>query len=783
VALVEVLPLIAAVMALTFAELWDDAAGSDLPLLARAAALVYPFVYVSAAVITMQAMVGGSLRRVRGAGPLAVLAGIVAQSIAFVLWSDELLAAVPSHTSLADPLWVLGLLAIGAGGALAARRPEAADDAAEAELGVRGGLLPGAVFVIVVAALVWAGFAEPPLGASLMLAVGVLTCGVTLIARSALLGRRLRVLLDRERLARTELAGREAELAELNAQLRRDVRNDPLTGLRNRRALAEDLPVLEESARRRGESFAVALCDADRFKAYNDQLGHLAGDEALRLLANTIRGVLRAGDAAYRYGGEELLLLLRGTGPEEALVTAERVRVAVEDVALLHPADPGGVLTVSVGVAAGTEDGATLLARADEALYRAKRGGRNRVMASTGASAPLAPTGQRERPVDDPLLRQIRSMLAVARAATAGHGARPVLEALAHTLRSELRFQTVAVNLREGGEGDVRVVLVEGAEDVRAALLDTVSPWAAWAPLLAPRFSRCGAAWVPAGSYDEDDGVATWVPVRGPVLDAQGWDPDDMLLLPLRGSSGEVLGIVSVDEPLSGRRPDDAELRLLMAVADHAGLALEQAERLGSLPAHRLAAVMLLAETLDLRDAGTAQHSRTVGSFARQTAATLGLAPERVERLHAAGVLHDLGKLGIADAILHKPAALDDAEWREMRRHPEIGARILEHAGLHDIAGWVRAHHERMDGRGYPDGVQAADLPLEARILAVADAYEAMVADRPYRRGLEPAAARAELVRGAGTQFDAEVVDAFLRTLDDAAAAPGAPPAVVAAAG
>ena len=538
--------------------------------------------------------------------------------------------------------------------------------------------------------------------------------------------------------------------------------------------------MLEESARRHGESFAVALCDVDRFKAYNDQLGHLAGDEALRLLANTIRGVLRKGDAAYRYGGEELLLLLRNAGPDEALVTAERVRVAVEEVGLPHPADPSGILTVSVGVAAGTDDGATLLGRADEALYRAKRGGRNRVMAATGALAPGAGGAERERPVDDPLLRQIRSMLAVARAAAAGQGARPVLEALARTLRSELRFQTVAVNLREGGGDDVRVVLVEGAEEVRAALLDTVAPWAAWAPLLEPRFERCGAAWVPAGSYEEDDGVATWVPARGPILDAAGWDPDDLLLLPLRGAAGDVLGIVSVDEPLSGRRPDDAELRLLMAVADHAGLALEQAERLGSLPAHRLAAVMLLAETLDLRDAGTAEHSRTVGAYARQTAATLGLAPERVERLHAAGVLHDLGKLGIADAILHKPAALDEAEWREMRRHPEVGARILEHAGLDDIAAWVRAHHERIDGRGYPDGVRAADIPLEARILAVADAYEAMVADRPYRRGLEPGAARAELLRGAGTQFDADVVDAFLATMDDAAVAPLAAPEAVA---
>ncbi|MGH2968593.1 MAG: HD-GYP domain-containing protein, partial [Solirubrobacteraceae bacterium] len=153
-----------------------------------------------------------------------------------------------------------------------------------------------------------------------------------------------------------------------------------------------------------------------------------------------------------------------------------------------------------------------------------------------------------------------------------------------------------------------------------------------------------------------------------------------------------------------------------------------------------------------------------VGAYARATAAALGLAPKRVERLHAAGVLHDLGKLGVADAILHKPGAPDEPEWREIRRHPEIGARILEHAGLRDIAGWVRAHHERIDGRGYPHALSADEIPLEARILAVADAYEAMIADRPYRAGMAAEDARAELLRCAGTQFDREVVEAFLGT-------------------
>src|SRR5262249_46677026 len=163
--------------------------------------------------------------------------------------------------------------------------------------------------------------------------------------------------------------------------------------------------------------------------------------------------------------------------------------------------------------------------------------------------------------------------------------------------------------------------------------------------------------------------------------------------------------------------------------------------------------------------AGTGQHSRIVGEYARQIATSLGFGEDRVERIHAAGVLHDLGKLGLADAILFKPGPLDDDEWKEIRQHPEIGARILARAGMVDIAGWVLAHHERVDGRGYPFGLPTTQIPFEARILAVADAYEAMVAERPYRAAVDPASAAEELLRCAGTQFDPVVVDAFLAAL------------------
>ena len=179
-----------------------------------------------------------------------------------------------------------------------------------------------------------------------------------------------------------------------------------------------------------------------------------------------------------------------------------------------------------------------------------------------------------------------------------------------------------------------------------------------------------------------------------------------------------------------------------------------------------LAAVMLLAEALDLRDAGTAKHSQTVGRYAEKIAEELGWDEGRVARMRVAGVLHDIGKLGVADALLHKAGPLSDAEREEIERHSELGARILQHAELPDLAGWVLAHHERMDGTGYPHRMPGAQIPLESRILSVADAYEAMTASRPYRLNPLPhAVARQELVRHTGTQFDPEVVAAFLRVL------------------
>jgi diguanylate cyclase (GGDEF)-like protein len=183
------------------------------------------------------------------------------------------------------------------------------------------------------------------------------------------------------------------------------------------------------------------------------------------------------------------------------------------------------------------------------------------------------------------------------------------------------------------------------------------------------------------------------------------------------------------------------------------------------------ATMRALAEVIDERDRGRGggSHSQAVSRYAGAIARELGLPLESIERVRFGGIVHDVGKIGVPDAVLRKPGWLSAEDWHEMRRHPEIGARILAGARLGEVSEWVLAHHERPDGTGYPAGLAGSAIPVEARILAVADAYEAMTSHRVYRSALSAEDARAELIRGSGTQFDPRVVEAFLRVLDSPA--------------
>ena len=191
------------------------------------------------------------------------------------------------------------------------------------------------------------------------------------------------------------------------------------------------------------------------------------------------------------------------------------------------------------------------------------------------------------------------------------------------------------------------------------------------------------------------------------------------------------------------------------AAIDFALSAEEAAER--NLRAGLLNTVHALARAVDAKDGYTHSHSQRVARYAAELGRALGLPEDRLEMLRTAGVLHDVGKIGIPDAVLLKPAKLDDDEFAVMRRHSELGRDIIAGAGLEEIATWVLHLHERFDGRGYPGALVAEAIPPESRILHCADALEAMTSSRIYRPGMPTERALSELERGAGTQFDPQV--------------------------
>jgi len=194
---------------------------------------------------------------------------------------------------------------------------------------------------------------------------------------------------------------------------------------------------------------------------------------------------------------------------------------------------------------------------------------------------------------------------------------------------------------------------------------------------------------------------------------------------------------------------------------------LAELKRLASGPdrAARFRAAASLARAVDARDVYTGSHSQRVAELAARTARRLGLADEEVELTRLAASLHDLGKLAIPEEILRKPGPLTEPERIVLERHPQIGFRMLESLGVDPVADWVLHHHERWDGSGYPDGLPGERIPLGARIIFVADAYDAMISERVYRRRVSPTEAIAELDRCAGTQFDPHVVNALAKEL------------------
>ncbi len=246
----------------------------------------------------------------------------------------------------------------------------------------------------------------------------------------------------------------------------------------------------------------------------------------------------------------------------------------------------------------------------------------------------------------------------------------------------------------------------------------------------------------------------------------EGDDTDSSLCVPLLANR-QVLGVLNIRTKTDGSDFTQQDLELATQLANIAAAAIENAELHDQLQSLFLSTVSALANSIDARDPYTKGHSERVTAYAVMIAEGLDLSADELELLRYAGLLHDIGKIRIRDHILHKPGRLTDPEFDEMKKHPEYGVEIMQPvAAFKHILPAMLHHHERFDGRGYPHGLAGDDIPLTARILCVADCFDAMTSDRPYRKGMPVADAVAELAKNKRTQFDPRLVDIFLNVVD-----------------
>ena len=298
-------------------------------------------------------------------------------------------------------------------------------------------------------------------------------------------------------------------------------------------------------------------------------------------------------------------------------------------------------------------------------------------------------------------------------------------------------LEQVASRLRQGGEsfrlgGDEFAVLLPGLDERDAAGI------------------ACSIVERVAAAAIEQVGFVT-VSAGVAVYPAQGVGRDELIRL--------------ADSALYWAKEDGKNRARTYQAAP--SLELSQRQRLAKTPdrAARYHAAASLAKAVDARDVYTGSHSERVGELSARIARRLGIDESQVELIRLAGSLHDLGKLAIPEEILHKPGTLNEPERLVLQRHPQIGHRMLESLGVEPIADWVLHHHERWDGTGYPDRLRREEIPIGARIIFVADAYDGLTSERAHRESLSEPAALAELERCAGSQFDPAIVEALSEEL------------------
>jgi diguanylate cyclase (GGDEF)-like protein len=571
--------------------------------------------------------------------------------------------------------------------------------------------------------------------------VSALGAGVGVVALLA--GGTLAVSLATLRREHDALMRREADALRM-AEL------DDLTGLGNYRMFMRQLTAEVARSRRYEDPFSLVLLDLDGFKAINDDLGHLAGDDALRLVAVALRDALREEDVCCRQGGDEFAVIAVRAGKDEARELAERLTRAIAEIPFGADGERrlgAGVGWATFGAPARSVD--ELILRADAALRQEKRtnGGvlrdsppRN---AGSGGSASA---------------RDGRGLTS----AHAGFGASAtnrlaLLAGLARALpgaRDERALAETTVAFLAGAFDTVGTAVVGLDPDggVRLAALSSGDDHTDVVALLGdqPTAQRATAA---AGPAVVDDVEHRWL---------DGVYVHSELAVAIREES-RTWGYLLI---ASDRRHayDLSERALAEAIAEQLGRALSCRRLLDRL---REAGFGELYRVAVGSAAAAGTESWRIAELAWQTGRALGLGDEDLRALYLAALFHDVGTVGVPAVLMSHPGELRDEERAVLREHALIGERMLRGLPLlSEAAPIVRHEHERFDGTGYPDRLAGDEIPLAARILLACDAFVSMTSPRPWRPPRSAPSAHAELRRVAGTQLDPRVVDALLGILD-----------------
>ncbi len=275
------------------------------------------------------------------------------------------------------------------------------------------------------------------------------------------------------------------------------------------------------------------------------------------------------------------------------------------------------------------------------------------------------------------------------------------------------------------------------------------------------------------------EGIAGWVAQHGQLLhiadvskderfskkvdQTLGFNTRSVLAVPLK-IEDKLIGVAEVVNKKTEREFTSEDIELLQTLSTTGALAIQKARLYQDLNELFISAVRAIADAIEAKDPYTRGHCERMRRFSLIIAEGLNLSEKEKKDLELSALLHDLGKIGVPDTILLKNDKPTPEEWEILKKHPVIGEEILkEIKQLKNVLPGVRHHHERYDGKGYPDRIAGENIPLMARILAVADSYDAMTSDRPYRKGLATDIAEQELIRLKGQQFDPQCIDAFLK--------------------